>query len=166
MSEAMDAAVKERLGDTHNEEEYDEKVVLERAMGIMDTPSEEWNLSSLSLLCSRCRVPFSLFLLLVVRALRKKYSLSLSCLSDFVRALLMNLSLLLVCWEICLTSEKLSACQWEKYSASTLLGVRDAGRVAPYPSSSPNQFCFKTYLLGFSLLDFTISPLWAYRTES
>jgi RAB protein geranylgeranyltransferase component A len=41
MSEAMDAAVKERLGDTHNEEEDDDKMVLESAMGIMDTPSEE-----------------------------------------------------------------------------------------------------------------------------
>jgi hypothetical protein len=37
----MDAAVKERLGDTHNEEEDDDKMVLESAMGIMDTPSEE-----------------------------------------------------------------------------------------------------------------------------
>lgn len=41
MSEAMDAAVKETLGDRHNEEEDDEKMVLESAMGMMDTPSEE-----------------------------------------------------------------------------------------------------------------------------
>jgi RAB protein geranylgeranyltransferase component A len=40
MSESMDAAVKERLGDTQNEED-DDRMVLESAMGIIDAPTEE-----------------------------------------------------------------------------------------------------------------------------